>query len=164
MSCHILLTVFYRRWTETQSVGVRKSCCMLKLLFEFNLNTETHHSSPCVCVCMCVLVAQSCLTVCDPMDCSPAGSSVHGIFQARILEWVAISSSRGSSWPRDWTQFSCISCIGRQSLKNCTTWEVHSSPRWQQSAVSTFSWRCSVLISKAISPQSCDLAMLERHI
>ena len=45
------------------------------------------------------LVTQSCLTLCDPMDCSPPGSSVHGILQARILEWVAISSSRGSSQP-----------------------------------------------------------------
>ena len=43
-----------------------------------------------------------------PVDCSPPGSSVHGIHQARTLEWVAISSSRGSSWPRDWTQVSCI--------------------------------------------------------
>ena len=50
------------------------------------------------------------------MDCSPPGSSVHGIFQARILEWVAISSSKGSSWPRDWTHVSCISCTGRQVL------------------------------------------------
>ena len=41
------------------------------------------------------------------MDCSPPGSSVHGILQARILEWVAMPSSRGSSWPRDWTQVSC---------------------------------------------------------
>ena len=47
------------------------------------------------------LVAQSCLTLCDPMDGSPPGSSVHGILQARILEWVAIPFSRGSSWPRD---------------------------------------------------------------
>ena len=47
-----------------------------------------------------VLVAQSCLTLCDPMDCSPPGSPVHGIFQVRILEWVAISFSRGSSRPR----------------------------------------------------------------
>ena len=45
---------------------------------------------------------------CDPMDCSPPGSSVHGIFQARILEWLAISSSRRSSWPRDWTQVSHV--------------------------------------------------------
>ena len=49
------------------------------------------------------LVAQSCQTLCYPMDCSPPGSSVHGIFQARILEWVASSFSRRSSWPRDWT-------------------------------------------------------------
>ena len=46
-------------------------------------------------------VSQLCLTLCDPLDCSPRGSSVHGIFQARILEWVAISFSRGSSQPRD---------------------------------------------------------------
>ena len=46
-------------------------------------------------------VAQLCLTLCDPMDCSLPGSSIHGIFQARILEWVAISFSRGSSQPRD---------------------------------------------------------------
>ena len=55
-----------------------------------------------------VLVAQSCLTFCDPMDCGPPGSSVHGILQVRILEWVAISFSRGSSWPRDQTQVFCI--------------------------------------------------------
>ena len=52
-------------------------------------------------VCVCVLFAQSCLTLCDPMDCSPPGSSVRGIFQARILEWVAMPFSRGSSQPRD---------------------------------------------------------------
>ena len=59
----------------------------------------------CACVCW---VAQLCLTFCDSMDCSSPGSSVHGIVQARILEWVAISSSRGSSRPRDQTQVSCI--------------------------------------------------------
>ena len=57
-----------------------------------------------VCVCVCVLVAQSCPTLCDPMEYSPPGSSVHGILQPRTLEWVAISFSRGSSQPRDWTQ------------------------------------------------------------
>ena len=51
-------------------------------------------------------VAQSCPTLCDPVDCSPPGSSVHGILQARVLEWVAISFSRGSSRPRDRTQVS----------------------------------------------------------
>ena len=58
--------------------------------------------------CVKALVTQSCLTLGDPMVCSPPGSSVHGIVQARILEWVAMPSSRGSSQPRDRTQVSCI--------------------------------------------------------
>ena len=57
-----------------------------------------------------------CAQPCNPMDCSSPGSSVHGIFRARILEWVAISSSRGSSWSRYRTGLSCISCFGRQVL------------------------------------------------
>ena len=59
-------------------------------------------------VVVCVLVTQSCLTLYNPVDCSLPGSSVHGIFQARILEWVAISYSRGSFQPRDRTWVSCI--------------------------------------------------------
>ena len=55
-----------------------------------------------------VLVAQSCPTLCDPVDCSPPGSSVHGILQARILEWVVIPLSKGSSQPRDRTQVSVL--------------------------------------------------------
>jgi len=54
------------------------------------------------------LVTQSCPTLCSPMDCSSSGSSVYGILQARKLEWVAISFSRLSSWPGNWTQVSCI--------------------------------------------------------
>ena len=54
------------------------------------------------------LIAKSYPTLFDLMDCSASGSSVHGIFQARILKWVAISYSRGSSWPRNWTPVSCI--------------------------------------------------------
>ena len=57
---------------------------------------------------LCVLVTQSCPTLCDPMGCSPPGSSVHGILQAWILEWVAVPLSRGSSPPRDRTRVSCI--------------------------------------------------------
>ena len=53
----------------------------------------------CVCVCVYVLVTQSCPTLCDPMDCSPPGFSVHGILQARILEWIATPFSRGTSQP-----------------------------------------------------------------
>ena len=64
------------------------------------------------------LVAKSCLTLYNRIDCSPSGFSVHGISQARLLEWVAISFSRGSSQPRDWTH---ISCIGRQILYHWAT-------------------------------------------
>ena len=71
------------------------------------------------CAVLC-LVAQSCPTLCDPMDCSLQGSSVHGIFQARILEWVAMPSSRGSSQPRDWTS---ISCTGGRILYPWAAWE-----------------------------------------
>ena len=56
---------------------------------------------------ICVVLVAG-VWLCDPTDCSPPGSSVHGIVQARILEWIAISFSRGSSWPRDQTQVSCI--------------------------------------------------------
>ena len=66
---------------------------------------------------------QSCLTLWDTMDCRPSVSSVHGVFQARILEWVAISFSRGSSWPRDHTQISCLVGIF------CTT-EPQGKPNW----------------------------------
>jgi len=71
-------------------------------------------------LCLC---AQSCPTLCNPMDCSPPGSSVHATLQARILEQVAISFSRGSSGPRDQTIVSCIVCIGRWLLYHCATWE-----------------------------------------
>ena len=63
---------------------------------------------------------------CDPMDHSPSGSSVHEILRGRVLEWVAISSSRGSSWPRDWTHVSYISCIGRWILYHWDIKEPHS--------------------------------------
>ena len=68
-------------------------------------------------------IRESCLPLCNPMDCSPPGSSVHGNLQARILEEVAISHSRESSQPRDQTCVSCVSCIGRQILYYCTIWE-----------------------------------------
>ena len=54
------------------------------------------------------LATQLCPTLCDPVDCSPPGSAVDGILQARMLQWIAISFPRGSSWPRSWTHVSCI--------------------------------------------------------
>ena len=61
----------------------------------------------------CAKSLVSCLTLCDPLDYSLPGFSVHGILQARILEWVAISFSRGSHQPRDQTRVSYVSCISR---------------------------------------------------
>ena len=68
-----------------------------------------------------VVVAQSCPTLCNPMDCSPPGSSVHGILLARILEWVATPFSRGSSQPRDQAQ---VSYIAGKVFTICATREV----------------------------------------
>ena len=73
-----------------------------------------------------------CPALCDPMDCSPLGSSVHEIFQARILEWVAISFSRVSSQPRDWTRVSCTA--GRFF----TDWATREAPSARWIAFSTF--------------------------
>ena len=64
--------------------------------------------SPYIKACVCAKLLQSCPTLCDPMDCSPRGSFVHGIFQAIILQWVAMPCPRGSSQPRDWTRVSCL--------------------------------------------------------
>ena len=66
--------------------------------------------------CMLAKSLQSCLTLCEPMDCSLPESSVHGILQVRILEWVAMPSSRGSSQPRDRSLVSYVSCFGRRVL------------------------------------------------
>ena len=65
---------------------------------------------------LCAKSLQSCPILCNPMYCSPPGSSVHGIFQARILKWVAISFSRGFSHPRGWIYISFVSCIAGDSL------------------------------------------------
>ena len=65
---------------------------------------------------LCPQSLQSCPTLCNPKDCSPPGPSVHGTLQARILEWVAMPSSRGCSQPKDQTHISCVSCVGRRVL------------------------------------------------
>ena len=93
----------YSAWHST-SLRLSFSICPIKTLIES----------------CCCLVAQLYLTLCDPMDYSLPGSSVYGIFQARIMEWVTIAFSRGFSPPRDQI---CVSCIGRQILYHCTTWD-----------------------------------------
>ena len=72
---------------------------------------------------VCAKSLQLCLILCDAMDSSPPGSSVHRILQVRILEWVVMLSSRGSSWPRDWAHVSYTPCTGRQVLTISATWE-----------------------------------------
>ena len=105
------------------------------------------------------LVTQSCLTLCDLMSCSLPGSSVHEISQARRLEWVAVSFSKGSSQPRDWTQVSCIAdrfftiWATREPLNTCIHLANHEE---QISQVNDFSvcismGRCKNLVS-LISP------------
>ena len=74
-----------------------------------------------------LLLSQSCPTLCGPLDYSLPGSSVHGLLQARTLEWVAISFSRGSFWPRDPTCISYVSCIGQWDFTTSATWEAKNS-------------------------------------
>ena len=100
-------------------------------------------------------VAQSCLTLCDSMDCSPSGSFVHGIFQAIVLEWIALSFSRGSSQPRDWTQ---VSRIVDRRFTIWATREVQSgSPR-------EGTQRLSVASAKTLSMDNEDVVYIYNGI
>ena len=85
-------TLLFFNLTNTLLVSLKSICCIGYNKYDTMLCS----------------VAQSCLTLCDLMGCSPPGSSVHGYSPARILEWVAMPSSRGSSQPRDQTQVSRI--------------------------------------------------------
>ena len=72
---------------------------------------------------------QSCLTLCDPTDYNPTGSSVHGILQASVLEWVAVPlNSRASSRPRDRTSISYVSALAGRFFTTSTTWEAQTNP------------------------------------
>ena len=86
------------------------------MLCNFQLYVQQNDSVIRIHMCAACLVTQSCLTPWDSIDCSSPGSSAHRLSQARILEWGAISYSRGSSRPRDQTAVSCVSCIGMQIL------------------------------------------------
>ena len=103
------LCQFYQRLYQAKKFRTKKETCNSFLVSCWKEHTqECNFVYECVCGCS---IAQSCPTLWDPLDCSPPGSSAHGISQARIREWVAISSSRGSSRPRDRTHISWISCI-----------------------------------------------------
>ena len=94
---------------------VKTSCVCFKCISDVSLITCWN-----ILVARACSVPQSCLALCDPMDDSPPGFSAHGVFHTRILEWVAIFYSRGSSRPRDWTR---IFCNGRRILYHCVTWK-----------------------------------------
>ena len=118
-------------------------------------------------MCNWKLLTQSYSTLCDPMDCSPPGSSVQGILQARILEWVAISFSRGSSQPRDWTQVSCIAgrlyrlrqpgVIGLLISKNCFWYNFYQRVviSYKFSEGQVFCLPISMICVCAFATQSC---------
>ena len=113
-----------RAWKATVH-SVAKSQTQLKQTQQANnqVYINTYRSL----VCVRAQSLQLCLTLWDPTECNPLGSSVHGILQAIILEWVAIFSSRGSSRPRDRTSVSYASCNSRWVLHHQTTWEAHWS-------------------------------------
>ena len=108
-------------------MGVNKTDCGNRFIITVKCYVTTksvrpnhvNHTQLRVCVCVC---AQLCTTLCDSMDCSPPGSSVHGILQAKIREWVAMPSSRGSPQPRDRPHVSYVSCIGRGLFTSRATW------------------------------------------
>ena len=99
-------------------------------------------------------VAQSCPTLCDPMDCRLPGFSVHGILQARILEWVTISFSRGSSRPRDWTR---VSSVGDRRFNHWATREAK--------VFSLAETNCSTVYShsRKDAPPSVGLALIGKE-
>ena len=114
-----------RRWTLMKCLQRTQEAVALRLCFQCvpskaKVDWAFLHLHPLIAcrppTCVRAKSLQLCLTLCDPMDHNPPGSPVHGILQARILEWVAKPSSRGASWLRDWTHISYVSCIGRGVL------------------------------------------------
>ena len=136
----VVMTVYFYRtmWWKTKSVWLLLWICPgiyhERVIFMFWLFLSSlFKNNICVYLCVCVIhvhvcaVAQSCLTFCDLMDCSPPGSFVCGIILAGILEWVAISSSRGSSWSGDRTCISHSFYVGKQIFHLWATWEAQST-------------------------------------
>ena len=105
-------------------LGFSQSLCLLLLHGFFTWGIPKVYASPLIPVlCVCAKLLHSCPMLGDPMDCSPPGSSVHGILQARILEWVAMPSSRGSLQPRNQTHVPYVSCVAGRFFNTSTAWE-----------------------------------------
>ena len=107
-------------------------------------------------MCMRAKLLQLCPTFCDPMDCSPPGSSVRGILQARILEWVVMPFSRGSSQPRDQTCVSNVSCICGWVGTSLVAQTVKRLPTMQETRVRSLGWKD--LLEKEMETHSSTLA------
>jgi len=116
-----------------------------------------------------LLVTQSYLTLCDPMDCSSPGSSVHGILQARKFEWVAIPFSRGSSQTQDWTQVSCIAdrfftaWATREALYS-STMKPNPLIKFHERIKGTLNMNCKVLAWNKHYPTLNNLCSVSRMI
>ena len=88
-------------------------------------------------LCLCAKLLELCTTLCDPLDCSPLGSPIHGVLKARILEWVVMTSSKGSSQCRDWTHISIL------------YWQAGSLPLLKASILISLKWIFRCLLLKA---------------
>ena len=113
LNLHLISIISYWRWGEEGNWCLLSTSGSSRLASFFLVCAPMH------------LHIQLWPPLCNHMDCSPQGFSVHGILQTRILEWAVISFSRGSSRPRHWTWVSCVFCIERQILYRCATWEAH---------------------------------------
>ena len=101
--------------------------------------------------------AQLGLILCYPLDCRCPGSSVHGIIPGRMLEWVAISSSRGSSWPRDWTRVSCSSCTGSFTTEPPGLW-LFFSPWVMSDSLQPHGLQHARVPWPSLSPRVCSIS------
>ena len=143
--------------------------------------TETSHVKW-NCCCCCYLVAQLCPTLCDPVDCSPPGSPVHGILQARTLEWVVMPSSRRFSQPRDQTPVSWIAGkfftdwdtrkaqnettrnqnVSGKSFKSPRRYGTHMSPSKPNTVGFSFSTRADCVFW--LTTRQCDYCAFRGHV
>ena len=109
--CWATQDIFVRRWIGVRQGRIHQATVLIQQIV-YLLHQHLH---VCVCVCVCACVHMR-LTLCNPIDCSPSGSSVHGVFQARKLKCFAVSYSRGSSKPRDQSWVSLSPALAGDSL------------------------------------------------
>ena len=109
-------------------------------------------------MCVCGKLLQLYSSLCEPMDCSPSDSSVHGILQARILKWIATPSSRGSSRPQDSTRISMSPALAGGFFTTSATWEaqVYHIPSQITNGI-FYVWMCVCTQMCVYHAKSCDL-------